>query len=63
MRMDRYLGHPLFREVAPLRRNVTIEDVGKAAVYLCSDMSGAVTGEISFVDAGFNVLAVPLAEE
>jgi enoyl-[acyl-carrier protein] reductase I len=52
-----------FREVAPLRRNVTIEDVGKAAVYLCSDMSGAVTGEISFVDAGFNVLAVPLAEE
>lgn len=52
-----------FRDVAPLRRNVTIEDVGGAAVYLCSDLSAAVTGEISYVDGGFNVLAVPLGDE
>jgi enoyl-[acyl-carrier protein] reductase I len=52
-----------FRDVAPLRRNVTIEDVGGAAVYLCSELSAAVTGEISYVDGGFNVLAVPLGEE
>jgi enoyl-[acyl-carrier protein] reductase I len=51
-----------FRDVAPLRRNVTIEDVGAAAVYLCSDLSAAVTGEISYVDGGFNVLAVPLGD-
>jgi enoyl-[acyl-carrier protein] reductase I len=48
-----------FEEVAPLRRNVTIEDVGRSAVYLASDLSSAVTGEVLFVDAGFNVMAVP----
>ncbi len=52
-----------FRDVAPLRRNVTIEDVGGAAVYLCSDLAAAVTGEISYVDGGFNVLAVPSGED
>jgi enoyl-[acyl-carrier protein] reductase I len=49
-----------FRDVAPLRRNVTIEDVGKTAVYLASDLAAGVTGEILYVDAGFNVLGVPL---
>jgi enoyl-[acyl-carrier protein] reductase I len=48
-----------FDEVAPLRRNVSIEDVGGAAVYLASDLSAAVTGEVMFVDAGFNVMGVP----
>jgi enoyl-[acyl-carrier protein] reductase I len=48
-----------FDEVAPLRRNVSIEDVGGAAVYLASDLSRAVTGEVMFVDAGFNVMGVP----
>jgi enoyl-[acyl-carrier protein] reductase I len=51
-----------FRDVAPLRRNITTEDVGKAAVFLCSDMGAGVTGEVMFVDAGFNVLAVPAAD-
>jgi enoyl-[acyl-carrier protein] reductase I len=54
--------HKAFAEAAPLRRNVTIEDVGKAAVYLCSDLSSAVTGEITYVDAGFNVMGVPVQE-
>jgi len=41
-------------EHAPLRRNVTTEDVGNAAVFLLSDLAGAVTGEILYVDAGFS---------
>jgi enoyl-[acyl-carrier protein] reductase I len=41
-------------EHAPLRRNVTIEDVGNAAAFLLSDLSSAVTGEILYVDAGFS---------
>ena len=52
-----------FKNLAPLRRNVTIEDVGNAALYLCSDLAAGVTGEIHYVDAGFNVLGVPEPEE
>ncbi|HSL97331.1 MAG TPA: enoyl-ACP reductase, partial [Candidatus Deferrimicrobiaceae bacterium] len=52
-----------FAEVTPLRSNITIEDVGKTAVWLASDLSSAVTGEVVYVDGGFNVLGVPLAEE
>lgn len=52
-----------FKDVAPLRRYVTIDDVGKAAVYLCSDLAAAVTGEIHYVDAGYNILGAPEAEE
>ena len=48
-----------FRDVAPLRRNVDIDDVAGAAVYLVSDMAAAVTGEVHYVDAGFNILGVP----
>jgi enoyl-[acyl-carrier protein] reductase I len=48
-----------FDEVAPLRANITIEDVGKSAVYLASDLSSAVTGEVLYVDGGFNVMGVP----
>jgi enoyl-[acyl-carrier protein] reductase I len=40
---------------APLRRSVTIDEVGNAALYLCSDLGRAVTGEILHVDAGYNV--------
>ena len=48
-----------FDEVAPLRANISIEDVGRTAVYLASDLSGAVTGEIIYVDGGFNIVGVP----
>ncbi|MEM8696382.1 MAG: enoyl-ACP reductase FabI [Pseudomonadota bacterium] len=43
---------------SPLRRNVTIEDVGGAGVYLLSDLSAGVTGEIHHVDAGYNVIGM-----
>jgi enoyl-[acyl-carrier protein] reductase I len=46
----------LFEEKAPLRRNVTLDDVGKATLFLCSDLGGGVTGEVLHVDLGFNVL-------
>jgi enoyl-[acyl-carrier protein] reductase I len=42
----------------PLRRNVTLEDVGKTAVYLLSDMSSGVTGEIHHVDAGYHIVGM-----
>ena len=48
-----------FDEVAPLRANISIEDVGKTAVYLASDLSSAVTGEVIYVDGGFNIVGVP----
>jgi enoyl-[acyl-carrier protein] reductase I len=48
-----------FPDYAPLRRNVTIEDVGATAVYLASDLSAGVTGETLYVDAGFSILGVP----
>jgi len=43
---------------APLRRNVTIEDVGNAATFLCSDFASGITGEITYVDAGFNIIGM-----
>ena len=42
----------------PMRRNVTLEDVGKAGVYFLSDMSSGVTGEIHHVDAGYNIVGI-----
>jgi enoyl-[acyl-carrier protein] reductase I len=44
---------------APLRRTVTIEEVGGAAVYLLSDLSTGVTGDIHFVDSGYNIVSMP----
>ncbi|MGE5522807.1 MAG: enoyl-ACP reductase [Rhodospirillaceae bacterium] len=43
-------------ENAPLRRNVTIEDVGNAAAFLMSDLASGITGEITYVDCGFNTM-------
>ena len=43
---------------APLRRTVTIEDVGNAAAFLCSDLAAGITGEITYVDAGYNILGM-----
>jgi enoyl-[acyl-carrier protein] reductase I len=51
-----------FAEIAPLRANITPEDVGRSAVYLASDLSRAVTGEVLYVDGGFNIVGVPLGE-
>ncbi len=51
-----------FAEVAPLRANITPEDVGKTALWLCSDLASAVTGEVVYVDGGFNVMGVPLGD-
>ena len=44
---------------APLRRTVTIEDVGGSALYLLSDLGSGVTGETHFVDAGYNIISMP----
>ncbi len=50
-------------EVAPLRRNVTLEDVGNAAAFLCSDLAAGITGEILYVDAGFNTVGMSFPQE
>ena len=44
---------------APLRRTVTIEEVGGSALYLLSDLSLGVTGEVHFVDSGYNIISMP----
>ena len=44
---------------APLRRTVTIEDIGGSALYLLSDLSNGVTGEVHYVDCGYNVISMP----
>jgi enoyl-[acyl-carrier protein] reductase I len=44
---------------SPLRRGITLDDLGGAGLYLLSDLSAGVTGEIHFVDAGFNVITMP----
>ncbi|HEB57798.1 MAG TPA: enoyl-ACP reductase [Gammaproteobacteria bacterium] len=49
---------------APLRRNITIEEVGNAAAFLCSDLASAITGEIMYVDSGYNTIGMePLGED
>jgi enoyl-[acyl-carrier protein] reductase I len=47
---------------SPLRRNVTIDEVGKAALYLLSDLSSGVTGEIHHVDSGYNIIGMKLED-
>ncbi|HXI79427.1 MAG TPA: enoyl-ACP reductase [Verrucomicrobiae bacterium] len=51
-----------FADVAPLRANITPEDVGKTALYLASDLASAVTGEVIYVDGGFSVMGVPTGD-
>ena len=48
-----------FDQIAPMRAHVTKEDVGNTAAFLASDLAGAITGEITFVDGGFNIMGVP----
>ena len=47
--------------IAPLRRNVTIEDVGNTAAFLCSDLAAGITGEIVYVDGGFSTVGMAFA--
>ena len=46
----------------PLHRNVTIDDVGKSALYLLSDLSSGVTGEIQHVDCGYHLVGMMAVE-
>ncbi|MDD5037024.1 MAG: enoyl-ACP reductase [Methylococcaceae bacterium] len=45
-------------EATPLRKNVSIEEVGNAAAFLCSDLASGITGEILYVDAGYNIIGL-----
>lgn len=57
----RILSH--VAEVSPLKRNVTLEDIGNAAVFLCSPMAAGITGEILHVDNGFSTVGMSFGEE
>ncbi len=48
---------------SPLRKNVTINEVGKSGMYLLSPLSSGVTGEIHYVDSGYNIMGMPLYEK
>ncbi len=54
--MRDFLTH--VEKVSPLRRNVTIDEVGNVAAFLCSDYAAAITGEITYVDGGFNSIGM-----
>jgi enoyl-[acyl-carrier protein] reductase I len=45
-------------ERSPLGKNITTEDVAKTALYLCSDLSSGVTGEVIHVDSGYHVMGI-----
>jgi enoyl-[acyl-carrier protein] reductase I len=47
---------------SPLKRNVTIEDVGNAAAFLCSDLAAGITGQVVYVDSGFNIVGMAFPE-
>lgn len=47
-----------FEQVSPMRRNITIEEVGNAAAFLCSDLASGITGEITYVDAGYRTVGM-----
>jgi enoyl-[acyl-carrier protein] reductase I len=55
--------HRFVEKNAPLRRNVTIDEVGNAAAFLLSDLASAITGEITYVDCGFSIVAAGMMDE
>jgi enoyl-[acyl-carrier protein] reductase I len=59
--LRRMLAH--VAAVAPIKRNVTIEDVGNAAAFLCSDLAAGITGEVTYVDGGFNSVGMSFPQE
>jgi enoyl-[acyl-carrier protein] reductase I len=50
-----------FADMSPMRENITIEDVGNAAVFLASDLSARITGDVLYVDSGFNTVGVQMS--
>lgn len=52
-----------FEKTAPLKRCVTIEEVGNTAAFLCSDLASGITGEITYVDGGYNIFSSVQMEE
>jgi enoyl-[acyl-carrier protein] reductase I len=59
--LRRMLAH--VAAVSPIKRNVTIEDVGNAAAFLCSDLAAGITGEVTYVDGGFNSVGMSFPAE
>ena len=59
--LRKILGH--VEANAPIRRTVTIEDVGNAAAFLCSDLASGITGEVTYVDGGYNILGMTGLDE
>ena len=55
--------HKHFKDLAPLNQEIEIEDIGKTAVYLCSDLAAKTTGEIVYVDSGYNIMGIPVLPE
>ena len=55
--------HKYFTKSAPLKQEITIEDIGNTALFLCSDMAAKTTGEVIYVDSGYNILAVPSIQD
>ena len=58
--------HPSLRNIsahaAPLRRNVTTDEVGNVAAFLCSDLASGITGEVVYVDAGYSQVGMSFDE-
>jgi len=52
-----------FEHTAPLRRNITIDEVGNVAAFFLSELSSAITGEITYVDCGYNTVAISLDDD
>ena len=50
-------------ENAPLRRNVSLDDIGGAGVYILSNLSKAVTGEVLYIDCGYNIVGMAMTPE
>jgi enoyl-[acyl-carrier protein] reductase I len=55
--------YKFFSKYAPLQQEINIEDIGNTAVYLCSDMAAKTTGEVIYVDSGYNILGVPTTRD
>ena len=52
-----------FANMSPMGENITTDDVGNAAVFLASDLSSRITGDVLYVDSGFNIIGVQMSEE